>query len=198
MRTEKPLTTFQVAKICQVFHTTVINWVNLEKLKAYYTPGGHRRIQPSVLIEFMRKYELPIPQNFLNRSKSVLIIGNNIAIKRMLLRALQSIPALRIQPCSSGLEALIQIGREAPDLIILDINIPEINGIKVCQLLRADKNTRKIQIIAVSGGSLSAAENKLVRNNADAFFSKPISANDLKSKAARLLDLEAPEPALTR
>ena len=56
---EKALTTFQAAKLCGVFPTTVINWVNLGKLRAYKTPGGHRRIIMSEFFDFLRRYGIP-------------------------------------------------------------------------------------------------------------------------------------------
>lgn len=193
MKTEKPLTTFQTAKICQVFHTTIINWVNQGILKAYYTPGGHRRIHPDDLIEFMRKHEMPIPQHFLNRQKNVLIVEDDPAVQRLLTRALQPLQDLQTQTCSNGLEALIMIGKEAPDLVILDLNIPEIDGLKVCRLLKANENTQDIRIIAISGETLSPAEEKTVKTNADCFFHKPLPTAELRSRVAEFLELEVPD-----
>src|SRR5579885_1934753 len=98
--------TFEVGRICGVFHTTVINWVNKGKLKAHMTPGGHRRIALSDLIDFMRRFEMPIPADLENRPKRVLVVEDNAAVQRMLARALQPFEGIVVETCSGGLEAL--------------------------------------------------------------------------------------------
>ena len=57
---EKPLTTGEVARICQVSQATVLNWIRDRGLGAYATPGGHYRVPPSELREFAARYQLPI------------------------------------------------------------------------------------------------------------------------------------------
>ena len=123
----RAFTTFEVGRICGVFHTTVINWVNKGKLKAYVTPGGHRRILPEDLIDFMKRFEMPIPDNLVDRSMNILIVEDDASVQRMLMRSLQALPGVKIEVCESGLEALMHIGKEPPDLLILDIRIPHVH-----------------------------------------------------------------------
>ena len=54
-------TTFEISQICQVNPTTVQNWVKEGKLKAFVTPGGHRRIQREDLLAFLKEFGMPIP-----------------------------------------------------------------------------------------------------------------------------------------
>lgn len=61
---ERAFSTFEVAKLCGVFHTTVINWAKKGILRHRLTPGGHRRIPKSVLVPFMEKYAMPFPKNY--------------------------------------------------------------------------------------------------------------------------------------
>ncbi len=65
------LTTFQVSKYCQVNISTVIHWVKTNKLKAYRTPGGHRRINKTDFFEFLKKYNLPVPDVFAAEFKTI-------------------------------------------------------------------------------------------------------------------------------
>ena len=81
---EKTFTTFEVARLCGVFHTTVINWVNKGKLKARVTPGGHRRIPISELVLFMKKYEMPIPADIEDAHKQILILDDEPMMTRLL------------------------------------------------------------------------------------------------------------------
>lgn len=63
MTMTKPLTTGEVARICQVSQTTVLNWIRDRGLNAYMTPGGHYRIQPTDLQAFAASYRMPIDWN---------------------------------------------------------------------------------------------------------------------------------------
>jgi two-component system, OmpR family, response regulator VicR len=57
---EKPLTTGEIARICQVSQATVLNWIRDRGLVAYTTPGGHYRVLPADLQEFATRYRMPI------------------------------------------------------------------------------------------------------------------------------------------
>lgn len=59
-------TTFEVARICNVQPSSIIKWSKKGNIKAYTTPGGHRRIEHKYLIEFMKKYKFPIPEGVNN------------------------------------------------------------------------------------------------------------------------------------
>ncbi len=185
--------TFEVGRICGVFHTTVINWVNKGKLKAHHTPGGHRRIALADLIDFMKRFEMPIPPDLESRPRRVLVVEDNPAVQRMLVRALQAFEGISIETCTGGLEALMAIGKETPDLLILDIRIPQVDGFEVCRLLRSNEQTRPIKLIAVTGEPLSHDEEAYLKRQADGFFRKPISIADFRRQAAELLDVE-PSP----
>ncbi len=187
--TEKAFTTFEVAKICGAFHTTVINWVNKGKLKAHLTPGGHRRIALPDLVEFMNRFEMPIPSDLTRRVKKILIVEDDPAVRRMLVRTLETLPEVELQTCVSGLEALMAIGRDAPDLLVIDIRIPQVNGIEVCEVLKAGEQTKPIKIVAITGDALSAKAEGLLASHADAFFRKPLPTAELRARARELLEI---------
>ncbi|HPW45527.1 MAG TPA: helix-turn-helix domain-containing protein [bacterium] len=73
---KKALSTNQVAQLCGVHRTTIINWVKEGKLRAYVTAGGHRRILPEEMVRFVESYRIPIPEGKLTE-KSLLIIDND-------------------------------------------------------------------------------------------------------------------------
>lgn len=183
-------TTFEVAKICGAYHTTVINWVNKGRLKARTTPGGHRRIGASDLVEFMKRFEMPIPADLAVRAKRILIVEDDLAVARMLTRALESLPGVEIAACVGGLEALMAIGKEPPDLLVLDIRIPQVNGIEVCRVLKSNEQTKPVRIIAVSGEFLDPAAREFLAAHADGFFQKPLPTGELRDRAAELLELD--------
>ncbi|OGR61233.1 MAG: hypothetical protein A2X36_13135 [Elusimicrobia bacterium GWA2_69_24] len=188
--TERVFTTFEAAKLCGAFHTTVINWVNKGKLKARCTPGGHRRIHLSDLRAFMEQFEMPIPADLMQRAKRILVVEDDPPVQRMLLRTLTSLPGVSVRACVGGLEALMAIGKEAPDLMILDIRIPQVNGLEVCRVLKSSEQTKPIKIVAVTGEPLPAQTEAFLREHADGFFPKPLSTAALRALAVELLELD--------
>lgn len=192
---QKIFSTFEVGKICGVFHTTVIAWVNKGKLKAHLTPGGHRRIPLADLIDFMKRFDMPIPDNLAERRRRALVVDDDAAVQRMLVRALGALDGVDTDACGGGLEALMAIGKEAPDLLVLDIRIPQVNGFEVLRLLRSNEQTKPIKTIVVSGEALSKDEEARLKVDADALFRKPVAISEFRKKASELLDLETPVAA---
>jgi CheY-like chemotaxis protein len=189
--TERRFTTFEVGRICGVFHTTVINWVNKGKLKAQTTPGGHRRIAASDLVDFMRRFDMPVPADLEARRRRILVVEDDPGVQRMLTRALHALPGVAIEACWGGLEALVAIGKEAPDLLVLDIRIPQVDGFEVLRLLRSNEQLHPIKVIVVSGESLRTEETARISEDADAFFPKPVPLSEFRKAAAELLGVEA-------
>lgn len=183
-------TTFEVGKICGVFHTTVINWVNKGKLKAHFTPGGHRRILPADLLDFMQRFDMPIPPDLAERKKRVLIVEDDVVVQGSLVRALKPVSGIEVQVCSNGVEALMAIGRDLPELLVLDIRIPGVNGLDVCRVLHSSEQTASIKIIAVSGEALSAQEEAFLSEHAQGYIRKPVPLSEFRAAAVALLDAE--------
>jgi CheY-like chemotaxis protein len=190
----KVFSTFEAGRVCGVVHTTVINWVNKGLLKAHTTPGGHRRIALADLVDFMRRFEMPIPEDLSGRRRRILVAEDDPAVQRMLRRALSALEGVEVEACASGLEALISIGREAPDLLVLDIRIPQVNGFEVLKVLRANAQTRPVRIVVVTGEALPREDEAVLRRDADAFFRKPVELAAFRRRAAELLELD-PVPA---
>src|SRR3989338_3109954 len=87
---EKTYNTFQIADICGVRPSTLIQWEKQNKTKAYVTPGGHRRILESDLLSFLEKYRFPIPEKLKKGLKRLFIIEDEASVGKMLERTLQS------------------------------------------------------------------------------------------------------------
>ncbi|RLD16155.1 MAG: hypothetical protein DRI36_06100, partial [Caldiserica bacterium] len=61
---EKTFTTFDIAKILDVYPSTVAKWIDKGELNAFTTPGGHRRVRKSDLVSFLKKHNIPVPDIF--------------------------------------------------------------------------------------------------------------------------------------
>ncbi len=88
---------------------------------------------------------------------------------------------------SDGVEAVRLAQEQQPDLILLDIMMPEMSGIEVCEQLRADPRTRHIRIIVVSGLDSKRALEESIIAGADDFLAKPIHALELMVRVRSIL-----------
>ncbi len=193
--TEKTYTTFQVAHICGVRPTTVIKWANQQKIRVYVTPGGHRRIKQSELMGFLQKYNLPVPQELSRFKLQVLIVEDDPAIGQLLQRALQKLNNnMDVTWIQDGVEALLFLGERAPNLVILDVVMPVVDGARVLATLRSDSRTRNTKVIAITGKRLSPEKLKFMQGHTNGFFLKPFDVNELIKKAMSLLNIEQESP----
>ena len=129
-------TTFEISQICGVNPTTVQNWVKGKKLKAFQTPGGHRRVRREDLISFMKEFSIPIPPSLSGDAPLVLIVDDESDILDMMEELMKSgNDEIRVAKARNGVDALLMIGETKPDLLILDIMMPGMNGLEVCRKL---------------------------------------------------------------
>ena len=177
-------TTHEVSRLLHVNPRSVINWIEQSLLSSYRTPGGHRRIRREDLLAFLRRHQIPTPAPLVDGKFSVLIVDDDEEIVNILKTYFQRQGGYEVSAASDGISALIEVGRLKPDLLILDIMIPGVDGIEVCRRIKAD-SANKTAIIAVSG--VAESEKKILQAGADAFMSKPVDLDKLYAEARRLL-----------
>jgi excisionase family DNA binding protein len=177
-------TTHEVSRLLHVNPRSVINWIEQSLLPSYRTPGGHRRIRRDDLLAFLRKHQIPTPESLVEGKFNVLIVDDELEIVDLMKTFLLRQGGYDVATASDGITALLEVGRAKPDLLILDIMIPGVDGIEVCRRIKNDSNNRTI-IIAVSGSA--EHENDIIRAGADAFMVKPLDLERLQSEARRLL-----------
>ena len=181
------LTTGEVANHFHVTVNTVKRWVMEGKLRAILTPGGHYRIRESEFKNFIQKYA---PHS---DPKKILVIDDDHAQLTLLIDTLSSAGKDYIVDSSmDGYEALIKIGEFKPDLILLDIMMPKLDGIQVIKKIRTGNTTKNIKIIVIT-----AYPEKLVKNRniIQDFFIKPVDLDILKQRVNELLGGEMPMEA---
>jgi excisionase family DNA binding protein len=177
-------TTHEVSRLLHVNPRSVINWIEQNLLPSYRTPGGHRRIRHEDLLAFLRKHQIPTPASLVEGKFNVLIVEDDDEIADILKRFFEGQGGYEIFTASNGITALIEVGRARPDLMILDIMIPGVDGVEVCRRIKADNGNRTV-IIAVSGQA--EAERRILDAGADSFMAKPIDLDKLLAEAHRLL-----------
>ncbi len=181
-------TTFEISQICGVNPTTVQNWVKGKKLRAFQTPGGHRRVRREDLVSFMKEFGMPLPAELLQNPPLILIVDDEVDILDMLESLMKSgDDDVRVAKAQNGVDALLMIGENKPDLLILDIMMPGMNGYEVCQKLKSSSNTQNIKIVAISGDQSPAVRERILKAGADLFFAKPLEIIEFREQCFHLL-----------
>ena len=183
---KKTFTTFDIAKMLDVYPTTIADWIDEDKLKAFTTPGGHRRVSREDLLEFLQKHNMPIPEEFV-KTRVILVVDDDEKVVYVLERLInKKLPDYRVVIAMDGFEAGRAVSAENPDLIILDIALPGIDGFKVCELIR--KNNKETAILVITGFPTDENRNRMLDAGADKFMAKPFVMEDLMNNIQELLN----------
>ncbi|MBS3809856.1 MAG: response regulator, partial [Desulfobacterales bacterium] len=170
-------TVFKASQHCNVSPKTIINWIDAGHIKAYRTPGGHRRINRRDLEDFMRKQGIPIPETEVEEDsrKKILVVDDDPIIVESIVQALEEDEHdYEVISAADGFEAGLQVNHFKPHLLILDIMMPDIKGYEVCQKIKANKETCDTKIIVLSAYLDEEKFKQMKDHGADACFSKPL------------------------
>jgi len=185
---EPAYSTFEVARLCGVFHTTVLHWIRKDKLKAYATPGGHHRVLRSELLRFMQRYDMPVPEGLHRPARRVLVVDDDAAVASALHQALSRLgDRYEVSSVDGPVLGMVEIGRRLPDLLVLDLLMPALDGYEICRILKAGEATKDIKIVAITGSTPSKAQTEFLSQNADAFLRKPLDPRKLLEVVQDLL-----------
>ena len=116
-----------------------------------------------------------------------ILIADDEASLRFLIHETIADPALQVLEAQDGLEAL-QIARsQHPKMVLLDVAMPGLSGVEVCQQLKADPATRDIQIVMITAYSQTKDREKALAAGADYFITKPFSPSQLFELVDKIL-----------
>ena len=189
--TKEFYTTHEVSKFCDVYPTTVINWIKEGILPAYTTPGGHRRIKRDDLLKLMKENNMPIPEELTKGHKNrVLVIDDDPKILKMINTVLSSEKDLEVLTADSGFQAGLTVSLWMPDIILLDMLMPGVDGFEVCRRLKSDEKTKDIPIIAVTVLKDPKEIKKMNSCGIADYISKPFKSEDLVKKIKEHLLIE--------
>lgn len=186
-------TTFEASRLLGVSLPTIVNWVKANRLKAHKTPGGHRRIARDDLIKFLRTYEIPIPSELEEELGPGRILAvDDDADERELLQAVLEAAGYLVEVASSGFEAGLVLGSFRPNLVVLDLMMPDMDGFAALELLRSKEETEDTPVIACTGLSDPATVERVKVAGFDAHVVKPYRSEVLIGAIERLLGQRAP------
>lgn len=187
---EPTYTTHEIARYCGVYPSSVVRWIHEGHLKAHHTPGGHQRVGRAELIRFLKAHGTPVPDEVSTPQSRVLVVDDDRDTARLIERAFSRHPErFLVETCRDGVEALVRIGQNPPDLLVLDLVLPKLDGFQVCRVLKAMPQTKKTRIVLISGTSARVNEKKLEEAKIDAFYRKPLDLPAMVKRCASLLNV---------
>jgi len=147
--------TQRVARVCQVSPATVANWIDQGLLKGHKTPTGRRRVEADDLKAFLRAHDMAVPQDLAhgNGHAMVVVVDDDPGyLKALVLTIERSELDVEVVEAATGVDALLEIGRVQPTLIVLDYSLPDLNAPEVIRRLLEPGRQLDVEVIVVTGG----------------------------------------------
>ena len=184
MNPKTVFTTFETAKLCHVSPLSIINWVNAGRLPAFRTPGGHRRIRREDLVRFMRENGIPLPEDLREGSgrPKVLVVDDEASIREILAEHLTTRGTpFETLTASDGFEAGRLMATFRPDVVLLDLRMPGLDGFQVCRTIKADPESSSTIVVAMTGYFSPETESRILECGAVRCFAKPVEPSTLSA-----------------
>jgi two-component system chemotaxis response regulator CheY len=118
--------------------------------------------------------------------RAVLVVDDDPFIRGLILTTLEDVAHFELFEAADGEEALSVAGRERPDLVFLDIDMPRLDGIEACRRLRANPSLSRATIVMLTASAEDSARHRAADAGADLFLTKPFSPLDLLRMVDRL------------
>ena len=177
------LTLGQAAKYLGVAQSTIRKWSDHGRVPAFYTPGGHRR------------YRRPDLDNFLNRSGPggsmqqgplVLIVDDDERVREYV-RVNLEMEGYAVREAGSAEEGLGVLDEVSPDLILLDVMMPEVDGWEMLRRVQERHGVGAIPVVMFSGKVDEQSAQEATARGAQGFVGKPFDPQQLIEHAKQLL-----------
>ena len=173
------LTPNEVAGLLLVSPITVRQWAQKGLLEAQTTAGGHRRFARSEVERFAREKGIELP----NQYQKVLVVDDDRQLNNYLVALLEtSVDDVQVHSALDGFEAGRMVQEHKPEIVILDIMMPGMDGVEVCRSIKADPLTRHALVVAMTGHHTTELERRVIDAGAKVLLKKPFSREDLRSE----------------
>ena len=124
--------------------------------------------------------------------KEILVVDDSKVMRDMIIASVRPWGSARFMHASTGLEAIEQLSLKAFDLVILDLNMPDIGGYEVLEFVRAQDKLRSLPILVVTTRGDEDSRARALQAGANRYMTKPFTPQDMLSEVRQLLDGEGP------
>jgi len=178
----------EAAEICVVGRTTMWRWVKSGKLKAVASPGGHYRISKDDLHSFARQHGIASVSGTFFIGARILIVDDDAAVRDSLFQILTTSDYL-VTMAVDGFDAGIKVSEFKPELILMDLVMPGMDGVEACRRIKDNPDTSGIKVLMITGFDTPENREKAKQAGADGYLLKPIGMDVLLEKVKDLLSM---------
>ena len=182
------LTLGQAAKYLGVAQSTMRKWSDVGRVSAFYTPGGHRRYRRADLDQFLDRSGPATAPASPGSGPLVLIVDDDERLREYVRVNLEA-EGYVVREAASAAEGLAALGEQSPDLILLDVMMPQVDGWEMLQQIHEHTGVGAIPVVMFSGkvDERSAAEAE--SRGAQGFIGKPFDPRSLIESTKQLLPI---------
>ena len=177
------LTLGQAAKYLGVAQSTIRKWSDLGRVPAFYTPGGHRRYRRSDLDAFLDRSGRA---GHSQAGPSVLIVDDDERLREFVRVNLEA-EGYVVREAGSARDGLDALDEEPPDLILLDVMMPEVDGWEMLRRVQERHGVGTIPVIMFSGKVDEQSASDAASRGATGFIGKPFDPRQLIESTRQLL-----------
>lgn len=174
------LTPQQVARLLMVAPVTVRQWAQRGELAFRSTPGGHRRYSREAVERFARQRGIPLASGGAEDGLRVLVVDDDPHINAFLTLLLREHDSgVQVESAHNGFEAGFRIESFSPDVVLLDLMMPDLDGFEVARFIKSDPVRAAIRIICITAYDTPENIARAINAGAEACLGKPLDTRRL-------------------
>ncbi len=185
------LTTGTVARYCEVSTNAVKKWIRQGDLAAFQTPGGHFRVTRENFRRFLVHHGMPLDEDFFPNRRPRVLIADDEPVVRELVRELVVTATdgnVDVETAQDGYDALLKVGDFKPDLLIMDLKMPRMDGFEACRTIRANSQMSHVRIVAMSAYAGDGNRERILKAGAMRCFDKPLPVGEFQETVRKILN----------
>jgi excisionase family DNA binding protein len=179
------LTLGQAAKYLGMAQSTIRKWSDSGRLPAFYTPGGHRRYRRNDLDQFLERGGAAAPRRSEGRRR-ILIVDDDERLREFV-RVNLELEGYSVREAASAEEGLSALDDEPPDLILLDVMMPQVDGWEMLRRVHERHGVGAIPVIMFSGKVDDESLQTATSRGAQGFIGKPFNPQQLIESTKQLV-----------
>ena len=173
-------TTHDISRLLQVDPSTVSKWIDRGILLAFRTPGGHRRVRSGDLRTFLIAHQMPVPEELGSQIVRLLVVDDEKPVLDAMKRAFKPFAnQVELVLTTSGVEALLAVAEQKPHGMLIDLNMPDIDGYEVCRRIRSRKQLESVRLITMTARHNQEVVEQSLKAGAIACLAKPVDAQQV-------------------
>ena len=121
--------------------------------------------------------------------RTVLVVDDSVTMRRMIMAALRDVREVSFDQAGSGLEAIERITVAPVDLVILDLNMPDVHGLEVLRFVRSHERFHSLPVVVLTTRGDAESRESALRDGATLYLTKPFTPSSFAPEIRRLLDV---------